>query len=451
MIDVESYLIATLISHPEEIPDASLLVKVDDFSQLRQGLVFAELLAMTGRGTPVDLATLADSLKAAGTLAQAGGHEFLMDLCANHNAGQALVADHCRIIREVSQRRGMRIKLLGAVEALQDPTIPLAEVAGMAEAAAMVGIGGGESTEKMAWEYLPEIIDMLDRQRKGEISGVKTGLYDLDLHLSGLQKSDLIVLGGRPRMGKTALATDIAANIAIDQGKSVCFFSLEMAGRDIVLRHLLARAKINGQAIRRGKLPDRDYPKLALAVPAFGRRPWMVDGGTSLSPLQLLSKCRRHRMRHGLDLVVVDNIQKMRSDSRNKDRRLEVAEITSALKNIAKDLNVPILAISHLSRGPDHRADPMPVLSDLQESGNIEQDADIVMFVYREEEYKDVPAAQEGETKLIIAKYRNGQAGIVTLRFNKELTTFESWAGDRTPAQVSYKENQAGGFYDGIP
>ena len=182
-------------------------------------------------------------------------------------------------------------------------------------------------------------------------------------------------------MGKTALATDIAANIAIDQRKSVCFFSLEMAGRDIVLRHLLARAKINGQAIRRGKLPERDYPRLAMAVPAFGRHPWMVDGGTSLSPLQLLSKCRRHRMRHGLDLVVVDNIQKMRSDSRNKDRRLEVAEITNALKNIAKDLDVPVIAISHLNRGPDMRADPEPVLSDLHESGNIEQDADIVLFV----------------------------------------------------------------------
>lgn len=452
MLEVESYLINTLLSYPEEIPDAALALKPEDFAQGREGVIFAELLAMTGRGVAVDIVTLADSLKASGSLERAGGVDHLRDITAHFSTGPGLIPEHSRIIREASQRRQMRYGLQAALEALADPMRPVAEVAGMAEAVAMVGVGGGESTEKMAWEYIPEIIDMLDRQRKGEISGVTTGLYDLDQHLSGLQRSDLIVLGGRPRMGKTALATDIAANIAIDQRKSVCFFSLEMAGRDIVMRHLLARARINGQAIRRGKLPREDYPRLAIAIPAFNERKWLVDGGTMLSPLQMLSKCRRHRMKHGLDLIVVDNIQKMRGDGKyGGNKRLEIADITNALKNMAKDLDVPILAISHLSRGPDNRADPVPVLSDLQESGNIEQDADIVLFVYREEEYKDVPADKIGETKLIIAKYRNGQAGVLNLHFNKELSSFENWGGARREAPASYKEKQVesshGDFY----
>jgi len=315
----------------------------------------------------------------------------------------------------------------------------------MAEAAALAGVQGGESTEKMVWEYMPEVFAVMERQQSGEVTGLKTGLFDLDLHLSGLQKSDLIILGGRPRMGKTSLATDIAAHVALDQGKSLAFFSLEMAGRQIVERTLFTRARVNGQQLRRGKLPKDQFPRIQVATPQFKGAKWMVDGATSLSPLMLLSKCRRHRMKYGLDLIIIDNIQKMKSDFRQKDRRLEVAEVTNALKNIAKELDVPILAISHLSRGPDMRANPEPVLSDLQESGNIEQDADIVMFVYREEVYKEVPDEKEGETKIIIAKYRNGQDGHIMLRFNKDLCSFENWGGNRQvpPPSDIYKNERA--------
>lgn len=449
MIDVETYLLNTLLSCPEEIPTVSEALKPDDFTRGQHVTIFAELLAMTARGVPVDIATLADSLMVSGNLGRAGGVEFLMDLTRDLSSGAGLVPEHTRIIREASMRRSMRIGLRQALEALEDPMRPLVEVAGLAEAAALAGVSGGEKTEKMIWEYLPEVFAVMERQSKGEITGIRTGLFDIDKHFSGLQRSDLIVLGGRPRMGKTSLATDIAGNIAIDQGKSVVFFSLEMAGRQITERQLFTRAKVNGQALRRGSLPKSEFPKIQLATPQFMGVNWLVDGGTSLSPLGLLAKCRRHRMKYGLDLIVVDNIQKMKSDVRQKDRRLEIAEITSALKNIAKELDVPILAISHLNRGPDMRADPEPVLSDLQESGNIEQDADIVLFVYREEEYKDVPAEKEGETKLIVAKYRNGEGGVhINLHFNKALCCFENWAGNRTEAQISWKDRQAadGGF-----
>jgi replicative DNA helicase len=452
MIDIETYLLNTLLWYPEEIPEAALLVQPDDFIQGAHATVYGELLAMTTNGIPVDLATLSASMARSGTLASVGGDAFLMELQGEISGGAALVPEHARGVREASKRRAMRKGLLVALEALEDPTRPVVDVAGLAEAAAMAGLGGAESTEKMVWQYLPEVFSVMERQSKGEITGLKTGFCDLDLHMSGFQKSDLIVLGGRPRMGKTTLATDIAGNVAIEQGKSVAFFSLEMAGRQIVERHLFTRAKVNGQMLRKGKLPQREFPKIAEASGQFGKGvKWMIDGGTSLSPLQLLSKCRRHRMKFGLDLIVIDNIQKMRSDTREKDRRVEIGEVSKALKIIAKDLDVPVLAISHLNRGPDHRSDPEPVLSDLHESGNIEQDADIVLFVYRESEYKDVEAGKENETKLIFAKYRNGEGGCHTLlHFNKELCSFENWAGNRQAPPESYKKRQAashGEFY----
>lgn len=443
MIEVESYLLNTLLWYPEEIPEAALMVRPEDFTDTRHDLIFAEMVAMVTRGVAVDLMTLSDSLKQAGKLARVGGDDFLIGLQGDLSAGAGLVKEHARIIRDAAKRRAMRHGLTVALEALTDPTRPLGDVVGLAEAAAMAGLGGAESTERMAWDYMPEVFAIMERQSKGEITGLKTGFFDLDLHMSGFQKSDLIVLGGRPRMGKTTLATDIAGNVAIDQGKSVVFFSMEMAGRQIVERHLFTRAKVNGQSLRKGKLPKDQYPRIQLATPQFKGAKWMIDGATSLSPLQVLSKCRRHRMRYGLDLIVIDNIQKMRSDTKEKDKRIEVGKVTEALKNIAKDLDVPILAISHLNRGPDQRADPEPVLSDLHESGNIEQDADIVLFVYRESEYKQVEPDKEDETKLIVAKYRNGEGGVhLNLHFNRELCSFENWAGNRQAPPPSYKDKQ---------
>lgn len=446
MIDVETYLLNTLFSWPEEVPDVVTALKPEDFTRGQHGVIFAELAAMASRGTLIDIATLADSLKASGNLGRAGGVEFLMELGQHLSAGAALIPEHVRIIREASMRRAMRLSLQQALAALEDPTRPLVEVAGLAEAAALAGVSRAQGRDlRPVKDYMSEVFAIIERQSKKEITGLKTGFFDIDQHTSGFQRSDLIILGGRPRMGKTAWATDIAANVAIDQKKSVAFFELEMSGRQIVERHLLARAKVNGQLLRSGKLPERDYPRISLAVGPINASPWFIDDTVGLTPLAMLSKCRRHRMKHGLDLVVVDNIQKMRGDGKyGSNKRLEIADITNSLKNMAKDLDVPILAISHLSRGPDMRADPEPVLSDLQESGNIEQDADIVILLYREEVYKDVEPEKKGETKVIFAKYRNGEEGHKLLRFNDQFSSFENWGGDRTEAQIDYKNKQVG-------
>lgn len=444
--DLEIYLLSTLLSWPEQIPEVTPILKGEDFTMQRHQVVFEGLLALMAAGTVVDAGTLRHGLEKAGRLREAGGDEFIIEVMSVCAASGVTAPEHARIIRDASLRRGVHRKILESMEAVKDPTKPLPEVAGMLESAALAAVATeAEEGLKPTKAYLGEVFAIIERQSKGEITGLKTGFFDLDQHTSGFQNSDLIVLGGRPRMGKTALATDIAYNVGIDQRKHVAFFELEMAGRQIVERKLFSLAKVNGQVLRRGQLPQRDYPRLALAVgPLEGARVF-IDHTTSLTPLQMLAKCRRMKSRSGLDLVVVDNIQKMRGDGNYKGNfRLEIADITKNLKNYAKDLDVPILAISHLSRGPDHRADPEPVLSDLQESGNIEQDADIVMLLYREEVYKEVPEEKRGETKVIFAKYRNGQEGYKLLRFNEEFSSFENWGGNREEPAPSYKELQAG-------
>lgn len=447
---VEPYLLATLMLWPEEISEVATLLKPSDFYEERHGTIYAGILALCAKGTAVDIRTLTDFLQASGEVNKAGGREYLLEVSTVSPGSRYTAQDHAKIIREAAVRRFMRRDLLEALEAIQDPGKPVMEVAALAEKAALQAAETGREKDlRKASSFLPEVFAVMERQSKGEVTGLKTGFYDIDQHTSGFQKSDLIVLGGRPRMGKTALATDIAAYVSIEEKKSVAFFELEMAGRQIIERLLCARAKVNGQLLRSGKLPQRDFPRLSLAVAPINAAPWFVDDTVGLTPLQLMAKCRRHKAKHGLDLVVVDNIQKMRGDGKyNGNKRLEIADITNSLKNTAKDLDVPILAISHLSRGPDHRSDPEPVLSDLQESGNIEQDADIVILLYREEVYKEVEPERRGETKVIFSKYRNGQEGYKRLRFNEEYSSFENWSGRSDEPPASYKERQVSAYED---
>jgi replicative DNA helicase len=445
----EAALLSALVSYPEEISDVAPILRPEDFTERDHEAMYAEILAMVSAGTRVDAMTLLASLEASGRIAAAGGKEGVFRIAAI-GCGPGYAAEYAKPIREASQRRAAHTAIIEAGRALMDLTRPLPEIAGMMEAAARAAVEGSQNREpKKAGTFLSDIFKTIEAQSRGQVTGLKTGFFDLDQHTSGFQPSDLIVLGGRPRMGKTALATDIAFNVGIDQKLPVLFFELEMRSRQIVQRNLFSRAKVNGQLLRRGKLPERDFPRLAIATgPLQGANVWL-DDTVGLTPLDLFSISRRHKMKHGLSLVVVDNIQKMRGPGKyNGNKRLEIADITNSLKNIAKDLDVPILAISHLSRGPDMRADHEPNLADLQESGNIEQDADIVMLLYREEVYAEVEDARRGETKLILAKYRDGQEGHIPLHFNEEFSSFANWAGNRTEPPASYKDRQTSeGFY----
>jgi replicative DNA helicase len=267
-------------------------------------------------------------------------------------------------------------------------------------------------------------------QRTGAVTGVPSGFMDLDRYTAGFQPSDLIVLAGRPSMGKTALALNFAQHAAIEHEKHVAIFSLEMAKESLVQRLLCAEGRVDSSRLRHGRLEDDEYGRLATAAGLLNTAPIWIDDTPMLTALELRAKARRLRAEVDLELVIVDYLQLMAGPRGAENRQQEISSISRSLKAVAKELNVPLLALSQLSRAPEQRTDHRPVLADLRESGAIEQDADLVMFIYREEVYKGPIDRDgnsiEGEAELIIGKQRNGPTGEVPLYFHKQYTLFDS-------------------------
>jgi replicative DNA helicase len=264
--------------------------------------------------------------------------------------------------------------------------------------------------------------------RGGELTGIPTGFRDLDQITGGLQAGELIVIAARPSMGKTAFALNIARNAAVDHGKKVAIFSLEMTTRSLVLRLLAAEARIDSSAFRRGFIAHNDHTRLVNAAGRLANAQIWIDDGSSATLLEIKAKSRRLKAERGLDLVVVDYLQLAHSDGKVERREQEISEISRGLKALAKELDIPVLTLSQLNRGPEARADKRPMLADLRESGAIEQDADLIGFIYRDEVYnKD--SDDEGIAELIISKQRNGPTGLIRLRFEGRFARFESLSG----------------------
>lgn len=445
MMDVEKHLLAGLFAWPEALADVSGVLNSEDFFHDRYGCVFGHMLRLATQGRGVDAVTVQESLISTGELAHVGGSDTLMDIGREMVTSSVMAMEYAGAVRVASIRRRMKSALLAGLDAVGDPTRPIEDVIALTEGAALIGASKAARNDlRPASSFLSETFRILEQQSKGEITGLHTGFIDLDRHLCGLQKGDLIVLAGRPAMGKTSLALDIAANVAIEQKKTVPFFEVEMSGRATIERLLFARSKVNGQLLKSGRLPQRDFPRLSLAVAPIQNSGLFVDDSVGITPLQIISKCRRLKAKRGLDLVVVDCLQKMKGDGKyGGNKRLEVSDISLHLKNMAKELDVPVIAISHLSREVERRPDKVPELSDLHESGNIEQDADIVMLLYRKEEYFDVEEAERGKADIIFAKYRNGETGIKHLHFHNQFSTFGNWSArtDKPP------EGRSDGWY----
>lgn len=442
-LEIEPYLVATLIVWPETISDVARVLLPVDFYETKHSAIYGCLLGMVTAGRPVDLLTLMEGLRRDNLLDAAGGEGYLRELSCIVPASPETAEEHASIIRDRAGRRQLKAALRGCLSDIDDEGIPVQEIASRMEAAAIQAVERKREEDlRIIGAIMPEVVKNIEAQAKGEITGLRTGFPDIDRHLSGFQKSDLIVLAGQTRMGKTSLACDIATHAAVDEKKIVAFFENEMSARQIAERIFLARSKVNGQLIRTGKLPERDYPRLRIGMEEINPARLYIDGSVGLTPLQILAKCRRLQAKIGLDLVVVDVLQKIRGDGRfGGDKRKEVAAVSEGLKNMAKMLDVPVIGVSHLSRAPALRADHEPVLSDLHESGNIEQDADIVLFIYREEVYQEVAEELRGRAKAIIAKYRNGQDGFKYLHFNKDYSSFSSWSG-RTDDYIPVKPEQ---------
>ena len=415
---------------------ARVVEVLDDGMFYREGhrRIFRAMITLSERGEIVDPLTLSNELERRGELEASGGKDyigFLVDAVPT----SANVEYHARIVREKAlYRRLIEVSTAIVGEAFEG-RLPAAELLDDAEhkifqVSQQRGTQGFTRIKELLWPTM-ERIEALQRGGK-TITGVPSGFTDLDEMTSGFQASDLIIVAARPSMGKTALVLNIAQHAAIENNVPVAFFSLEMSKESLVQRMLTSEARIDAQRLRKGMLRDDDFPRLARAAGILSSAPVYIDDTPGITLLEMRSKARRLKADSGIGMVVVDYLQLMQGPPNVESRQQEVSIISRGLKGLAKELGVPVVALSQLSRAPDQRAgDHRPQLSDLRESGAIEQDADLIMFIFRQEVY-DGPTDKdgnslEGRAEVIVGKQRNGPIGIVNVFFHKAYTRFENY------------------------
>lgn len=426
-LDAEVSLLGAVLIDEEVLTRVSDIIRVDDFYDKRHAAIFRAMLSLYESHRPVDLLTLSDQLKKKDELDIIGGMGYLTEL-TNMVPTAAHAEHYAEIITQKAMRRRL-IKVAGEVAELgYDEEHLVDELLATAEAEIFAVSDKNLKNDLVSLEQiLGESFDRLDElhKNKGQIRGVPTGWRDLDNMTAGLQRSDLVVLAARPAMGKTTLVTNLAYNVASKAKQAVLFFSLEMSKEQLVDRMLADAAGVDSWNIRTGNLSDEDFEKLSNAMGEMAEAPIFIDDTPGVSVLEMRTKARRQAHSQPLGLIIVDYLQLMQgSGNRNSDNRVqEVSEISRGLKLIARELNVPVIALSQLSRSVESRSPQIPQLADLRESGSIEQDADIVMFIYREQYYKP-ETERQNITDLIIAKHRNGPVGKVELYFHPERLKF---------------------------
>ncbi|MBF0126030.1 MAG: replicative DNA helicase [Magnetococcales bacterium] len=428
----QSVLGAILLDNSVMDHVADLLVP-EDFYVGAHRIAFQAMLAILERGEPADPIILKEYLEKNNELEAVGGAGYFARLIdtvpatANAKSYAHLVRDKA-IMRTLAQTASSI-----ADEVYQDTSQPVDHLLDSAEQR-IFAVGENRSRRRSNYtdlkSILPPIFERLERlmSRQEAVTGVPTGFTDLDRLLAGLQKSDLLILAGRPAMGKTSLVMNMAINAALDHQQPVAVFSLEMSKEQLTTRLLASTARVDAQGLRTGKIRDEDYNKLVHAAQELSQAPVYIDDAPSLSIMSLRAKARRLKREKGIQLLVVDYLQLMQGENTQENRVQEISQISRGLKGLAKELDIPVLALSQLSRKVEERPNKRPILSDLRESGSIEQDADIVLFVYREEVYKENDPSLAGLAEVIIAKQRNGPTGTVRLTFQKQYTRFENHA-----------------------
>ncbi|MBL8460247.1 MAG: replicative DNA helicase [Zoogloea sp.] len=412
------------------------VVNEADFYRDDHRRIFRQIARLIELGKPADVVTVYESLEKNGEAEHVGGLAYLGEI-ANSTPSAANVRRYGEIIRERAILRklvsvGDQIAASALTPSGKDAKTLLdeaeAKVFEIAEAGART-VSGFVPIQPILGQVVDRIQELYDRDSPAGITGVPTGLTDLDEKTSGLQPSDMIVLAARPGMGKTSLALNIAENVAVEAGLPVAVFSMEMPGTQLATRFLSSVGRIDQHKIRTGKLTDEEWQRLTYALGKLHEAPIFIDETPGLNPTDLRARCRRlHRQCGRLGLIVIDYLQLMTSLKESDNRSAELSEISRSVKSLAKELHVPIIALSQLNRSLEQRPNKRPVASDLRESGAIEQDADIIMFIYRDEIYNpDSP--DKGMAELIISKHRNGSTGTIRMTFLGEFTRFENYAG----------------------
>ncbi len=398
--------------------------------------IFRAMVRLYSRGEVIDVVTLSDELKSSGELDGAGGMAYLARL-VDAVPTAANIEYHCRILRDKSVLRQLIDSATDIVRDAYDA--PAGEVDDTLDRAEQRIFQIAQASQRQGFVWIKEILwptfERIEELQSspGSVTGVPSGFPDLDNLTAGFQKGDLIIVAGRPSMGKTALALNFAQHAAIAKEIPVAVFSLEMSKESLVQRLLCSEGRVDSGRLRRGRLQDDEYARLATAAGHLNTAPIWIDDSPAITALEVRAKARRLAAEVDLGLIIVDYLQLMTGPGNAENRQQEISSISRSIKAIAKELNVPVVALSQLSRAPEQRTDKRPVLADLRESGAIEQDADLVLFVYREEVYRrpedmvdDSGESIEGKTSLIIGKQRNGPTGTVGLYFHKNYTLFES-------------------------
>lgn len=425
--EAEQAVVGAMLMNKDAIMAAAEVVTGSDFYQTAYGILFDSMVELFQAGKPVDLITLQEYLKEKDVPPEISSMEFARDLVASVSTS-ANIKYYAEIVQEKSTLRKL-IKVNEEVASIcYQENQPLEVILDKAEKGIFELVERGN-----VQEYTPikqvvlNALDVIERASKttGSVTGIPTGFIDLDYKLSGLQRSDLVLIAARPSMGKTAFVLNIAQHVAFRQNLAVAIFSLEMSKEQLVNRLFSLESHVDAQILRTGNLKDTDWEKLIEGAGRIGKSKLVIDDTSGISITEMRSKCRKYKLELGLDLIIIDYLQLMSGSGGrgNESRQQEISEISRSLKGLARELNVPVIALSQLSRAVEQRTDKRPMLSDLRESGAIEQDADVCMFIYREDYY--IPDTEDkGIAEVIIAKQRNGPVGTVRLAWIPQYTRF---------------------------
>lgn len=435
--EAEQSVIGAVFLEPQALITAAEVLIPEDFYRIAHQKIFTTMLSLSDKGQPIDLVTVTEELTAKKELEDVGGISYLTEI-ANAVPTAANIMYYAKIVEEKSLlRRLIRV----ATQIVEDGFTREDEVEALLSEAEKNMMEVSNRKNAGDFKHIKDVlvqtydnIELLHTQQ-GEVTGIPTGFTDLDKITAGFQRNDLIIVAARPSVGKTAFALNVAQNVATKTSENVAIFSLEMGADQLVMRILCAEGNIDAQVMRTGSLEAEDWRKLTMAMGSLSNAGIFIDDSSGIRVNEIRSKCRRLQQEHGLGMVIIDYLQLISGSGKpGENRQQEVSEISRSLKGLARELKIPVIALSQLSRGVEQRQDKRPMMSDLRESGSIEQDADIVSFLYRED-YYDKETENENMIEIIIAKQRNGPTGTVTLAFAKEYNKFVNvdWSQHQSP------------------
>jgi len=433
-IEAEQAILGGLLLDNKSWDTVADLIGEDDFYRRDHRIIYRVLHELSEASQPMDVVTVSEALQKIDQLENVGGLAYL-GMLANNVPSAANIKTYAAIVRERSiLRQLIHISTTLGESVFSADGRSSAEILDEAEQAIFRIAEQGSRNQRSfvaVKDLLSDVVDRIDQlyQSGNTITGVPTGFKDFDSKTSGLQPAELIIIAGRPSMGKTSFAMNIAEDAAINSGVPVAIFSMEMPAEALVMRMLSSLGRIDQQKIRTGTLSDDDWPRLTSTMNILSNAPLFIDDTPALNPTELRARARRLKREHNIGMIVIDYLQLMQVPGNKENRATEISEISRSLKALAKELNVPVLALSQLNRSLEQRPDKRPVMSDLRESGAIEQDADLIVFIYRDEVYnQDSP--DKGMAEIIIGKQRNGPIGMVPVTFHGNYTRFDNFISD---------------------